>query len=151
MGAPVIHWEINARDGKRAQEFYSNLFGWKVNANNPMNYGLVNTGSKIGAQGGIAQADENNPGPSVTFYAGVNDLQRYLDKAESLGGRTVVPPTEIPGMVTLAMFADPEGNTIGLVKEAQPTPKKKPVQRKSTKKATRKAKGARTRKTRRRG
>ena len=54
MGAPVIHWEISARDAKRAQEFYSNLFDWKVNANNPMNYGLVNTGSKIGAQGGIA-------------------------------------------------------------------------------------------------
>jgi predicted enzyme related to lactoylglutathione lyase len=150
MGAPVVHWEINARDAKRVQEFYSNLFGWKVDANNPMNYGLVNTGSKGSPNGGIAQADENNPTPSVTFYVGVNDLQRYLDKAESLGGRTVVPPTEIPGMVTLAMLADPEGNTIGIVKETQPAPKKKPARKKKTKKTTRKTKRAKGKKARRR-
>lgn len=48
MGAPVVHWEINARDAGRVQEFYSKLFDWKVNANNPMHYGLVNTGSRQG-------------------------------------------------------------------------------------------------------
>jgi predicted enzyme related to lactoylglutathione lyase len=150
MGAPVIHWEINARDARRVQEFYSDLFGWKVDANNPMNYGLVDTGSKRGPNGGIAQADDNNPAPSVTFYVGVDDLQRYLDKAESLGGRTVVPPTEIPGMVTLAMFADPEGNTIGIVKETQAAPKKKPARKKKTKKTARKTKRVKGKKAQRR-
>ncbi len=52
----------------------------------------------------------------MTFYAQVDDLQGYLDKAERLGGKTVLPPTEIPDTVTLAMFTDPEGNLIGLVK-----------------------------------
>ena len=53
----------------------------------------------------------------MTFYAQVDDLQAYLDKAEQLGGMTVMPPTEIPNVVTLAMFSDPEGNIIGMVKE----------------------------------
>ena len=53
----------------------------------------------------------------VTFYVSVDDLQAYLDKAESIGGKTVTPPTEIPGVVTYAFFADPDGNVIGLVKE----------------------------------
>jgi predicted enzyme related to lactoylglutathione lyase len=40
----------------------------------------------------------------------------FLKKIESLGGKTVVPTTEIPNMVTFALFKDPEGNMVGLVK-----------------------------------
>ena len=53
----------------------------------------------------------------MTVYVQVDDLESYLKKAESLGGKTVMPVTEIPGVVTLAMFSDPEGNVIGMVKE----------------------------------
>jgi hypothetical protein len=145
MGAPVVHWEILARDAKRVQDFYSSLFDWDINANNPINYGLVMTGSKSGANGGIGPFDPNNPGPPVTFYVEVDDLQKYLAKAEGLGGRTVVPPTEIPNMVTFAMFADPEGNKIGLVKAVPPPPKKSVRKKKAASKRT-----TRGRKTRRR-
>ena len=53
----------------------------------------------------------------MTFYVQVDDPQAYLNKIEAAGGKTVVPVTEIPDMVTFAMFADPEGNVGGLVKE----------------------------------
>ena len=46
---------------------------------------------------------------------GVDDLQAAPDKAESLGGKTVAPPREVPGVVSLAYFSDPEGNIIGLI------------------------------------
>ena len=46
---------------------------------------------------------------------GGEDLQATLDKAESLGGKTTMPIMEIPGMVTLAQFSDPDGNVIGIV------------------------------------
>jgi len=52
----------------------------------------------------------------LSVYVQVDDLQAYLDKAETLGGKTLVPPTEIPNTVTFAMFQDPEGNMIGLLK-----------------------------------
>jgi uncharacterized protein len=141
MGAPVIHWEINANDASRLQSFYSGLFGWKINANNPLNYGLVNTGSKNGIQGGIAQKDPTIPAPNVTFYMEVKDLQSYLTRAEELGGRTVLPPTEIPNMVTLAMFSDPEGNIVGLVKAVKvPVKKKRTAKpRKGTRRSSRKS------------
>lgn len=122
MGAPIVHFEINAKDGKRAQEFYSKLFEWKIDANNPMNYGMVSTGKKTGINGGIGQVDASQQ-PLVTFYAEVADPQTYLDKAVGLGGRVVLPVTEIPNMVTFAQFADPEGNIIGLVRSEQPRPK----------------------------
>ncbi|HEU4390254.1 MAG TPA: VOC family protein [Blastocatellia bacterium] len=112
MANPVVHFEINANDAKKLHGFYSKLFDWKIDANNPMNYGLVEA-TQGGIGGGIGQGE----GPQyVTFYVQVDDLQAYLSKAEKLGGKTLVPPTEIPNMVTFAMFTDPEGNAIGLVK-----------------------------------
>lgn len=111
-GYPVVHWEINARNPKALHSFYSALFGWKINADNPMDYGLVTAGSR-GINGGIGQAQD---APHVTFYVAVPDLDATLRKAGELGGRTVVPPTHIPNMVTFAMFVDPEGHRIGLIK-----------------------------------
>jgi hypothetical protein len=148
MGAPVVHWEINSNNAARLQEFYSQLFGWSVNANNPMNYGLVNTGSPIGANGGIGQNDPNQPAPPpVTFYVQVPDLQETLNRVVSLGGTIVMPPTEIPNMVTFALFRDPEGNTLGIVKGEEPKPK--PKRRSAAKrKAPAKKKAAKAKKAR---
>ncbi|HLG13993.1 MAG TPA: VOC family protein [Blastocatellia bacterium] len=115
MGRPVVHWEISGKDGAKAQEFYSKLFDWKIDSNNPMTYGLVDTGGG-GINGGIMGAPEGVP-PYLTFYVQVDDLQAYLDKAESLGGKTLVPPTAIPNIGSFAMFADLDGNTVGLFKE----------------------------------
>lgn len=120
MGAPVTHFEIISRNGERLQEFYSRLFDWKIDASNPMKYGMVKKeGNGIG--GGIS-----NPGPDgmthVTIYAEVADPQVTLDMAVGMGGSVVMPVTEIPGMVTYALFTDPDGNRVGIVK-AMPAPK----------------------------
>jgi predicted enzyme related to lactoylglutathione lyase len=112
MPNPVVHWEIVGKDGAKLQEYYAKLFGWEVNANNPFNYGLVDTKAG-GINGGIGTAEGHN---WVTIYVEVQDLDETLQKAESLGGKVVMPPTEIPNMVTIAMFADPEGNLVGLIK-----------------------------------
>jgi predicted enzyme related to lactoylglutathione lyase len=112
----VVHWEIQSNQPERLQQFYANLFDWHVNANNPVNYGLVETQAGSGIGGGIGGT---NGGPNrVTFYVEVPDLQPFLDKAQRLGAKVVMPPTEIPGMVTFALFSDPEGNVLGLVKSS---------------------------------
>lgn len=113
MGQPVVHFEIAGKDAKKLQGFYAGLFGWHIDASNPMNYGVVDTHGEGGIGGGIGQAQGEN---HVTFYVQVGDPQAYLNRIESMGGRTVVPVTEIPDMVTFALFADPEGNVVGLVK-----------------------------------
>jgi predicted enzyme related to lactoylglutathione lyase len=119
MANPVVHFEIMGKDALKAQKFYADLFGWQIQNIPEMNYGLVNqeqTGGGIG--GGISKADG---APNyVTVYIQVDDLQKYLDKAEKLGGRTIVPPTTVPGMVSFAMFTDLDGNMVGLVHEQRP-------------------------------
>jgi hypothetical protein len=119
--APVVHFEVTGKDPQKLQGFYSKLFDWEINADNPLNYGLVNAvanGTEVGKGsigGGVAAAQEGAP-PSVTFYVQVPDLDATLKKVASMGGKTLVPPTEIPNLVTFAMFQDLEGNAVGLVK-----------------------------------
>jgi predicted enzyme related to lactoylglutathione lyase len=115
MAAPVVHFEIMGKDGKKLQNFYGKLFEWEIDANNPMNYGLVKPGAQGGIGGGVGAAEAGAPS-YVTFYVAVPDLEACLKKVESMGGKTIVPPTEIPNMVTFALFQDPEGNSIGIVK-----------------------------------
>jgi uncharacterized protein len=143
MAAPVTHFEINARDSKRTTQFYSSLFGWSVQSTGDpstgMVYGLVDTGVKMGINGGIGQTQEGGH-PCVTFYAQVEDVQSHLDRVVALGGRVVVPLTEIPGMVTFAQFADPEGNIVGMIKGPQTPPKPAAAKKKTAPKKKKAAK-----------
>lgn len=116
MTRPVVHFEIRGRDAKRLREFYSALFGWEINADNPMGYGFIAPGiggPEQGVGGGIAQSDR----PLVTVFVQVVDLLETLSKAEALGGRRVMEPFDVPGGPTIAQMEDPEGNVIGLVKQ----------------------------------
>jgi predicted enzyme related to lactoylglutathione lyase len=114
---PVIHWEIAAHDRKKLQQFYANLFGWTVNDNNEMNYGLIDTAAG-GINGGIMQMSPGQPS-YVTFYVGVEDPAAALARAAELGGKTILPPMPVPNVGTVAMFLDPEGHCIGLFKPAK--------------------------------
>jgi len=113
MANQVTWFEVAGKDGAKLQRFYGDLFDWKIDAGNPMNYGMVEGGDG-GIGGGIGASQDGST--QVTFYVSVDDPQAYLDKAEQLGGRTIVPVTEVPNMVTFAQLADPEGNVVGVVK-----------------------------------
>ncbi len=116
MPNPIVHFEIVGSDSAKTQQFYTELFDWTIDSDNPMDYGVVNTGSDRGIGGGIVGVEEEGDRTGVKIYIEVDDLQAYLDKAEQLGGKTILPPTVIPDMVTFALFADPDGTLIGLVK-----------------------------------
>ena len=114
MGTPVVHFEIMGKSGRKLQEFYKKAFGWKIDNNNPMKYGLVKKERK-GIGGGIGAPEEGRPG-YVTVYIEVSKPDTSLKIIESLGGKTIMPTTVIPNMVTFALFTDPDGNMVGLVK-----------------------------------
>ncbi len=120
MGAPVVHFEVNGKDLKVLTEFYSKLFGWDVHEAMPGQYGLVHTNAEgKGIEGGIGAGSES-PAPGVVFYMEVDDPQKSLEQAESLGGKIVMPVTEVRNMVTFALFEDPEGHVLGIVKAEEP-------------------------------
>ncbi len=116
MPNPVVHFEVAGTDGKRSQDFYGKLFDWKVQVDPKMDYGMLSQQEGQGIGGGIYQTMEGMR-PHVTFYVMVDDLQKYLDRAAKLGGKVLMPPKEIsPEIGWMAMFADPDGNPIGLFK-----------------------------------
>jgi predicted enzyme related to lactoylglutathione lyase len=122
MGQPVVHFEVIGKDKDKLHSYYSELFGWEIDANNPMNYGLVqreaNVNSEgIGIGGGIGQGPDGYDG-HVTFYVEVPDVEEALAKAESLGGTRIMGPETIMDSIVLGQFTDPEGHLIGVVKGA---------------------------------
>jgi uncharacterized protein len=112
MGQPVVHFEIGCRDSAKTSSFFSDLFGWNMQAMGPAT--MIDTAAGSGIQGHIT-ALGHEPHRYTIFYVQVDDVQNYLDKAGALGGKTLVPPVEIPTGI-FAWFADPEGNMIGLWK-----------------------------------
>jgi uncharacterized protein len=119
MGKAVVHFEIMGKDGDKLRSFYSELFGWEIDADNPMNYGVVprdgNTNEQgAGIGGGVGQHPMGET--NVTVYIEVDDVAGELKRAEELGGSTAMPETEVMEGVTIGQFTDPEGNRIGVVK-----------------------------------
>jgi predicted enzyme related to lactoylglutathione lyase len=122
MGQPVVHFEIIGKDGDKLKSYYSELFGWEINSENPMGYGVVrregNTNADgAGIGGGVAGGPEGYAG-HVTFYIEVPDVEAALAKAESLGGTRLMGPDQVMEGIEIGQFSDPEGHVIGVVKSA---------------------------------
>ena len=113
MANPVAWFEVLGGDAAAQQRFYSELFGWQVDASNPMNYGMV-AAAPGGIPGGIAGSEDGKP--QLTIYVQVDDLQAALDNAAKLGGKALGEPMQVPDGPALAYFSDPAGNRIGLMK-----------------------------------
>jgi len=119
MGQPVVYFEINSPKAAELGKFYSEAFGWSLDASDPSGYvdirteGMCPGSGHPGIDGGIGPDDDD----FVTFYVQVPDLDEALERVESLGGGTILRPT-VAGDVMLAMCRDPRGNRIGLVRAA---------------------------------
>lgn len=120
MPNPVVYFEALGSDYGGLQQYYRDLFGWKITQLSPeMEHSAVSVdegGEGIG--GGIGRSMTGSP--QLTFYVQVDDIQASLDRAGEIGGETATPVTVIPGMVTFAHFKDPEGNLVGLVSSEIP-------------------------------
>jgi predicted enzyme related to lactoylglutathione lyase len=116
MGAPVAFFEVISRDADRIRDFYTELFDWKLADSGQPGYWVVDTGAGSDAVGGaIGGTRPGEQAGRTTIYMRVDDLQAYLNKAESLGGKTVVPPSPLPGdWGSFAILADPDGQLVGL-------------------------------------
>ena len=115
MGRPVAFFEIISTDAERARSFYCDLFGWSAPADQDGGYALVDTGAgETAIGGGIGRAE--GPGEAgVKIYVQVEDLEQALERATALGGKTLVEPSPLPGDYgRFAVFADPDGNPVGL-------------------------------------
>jgi predicted enzyme related to lactoylglutathione lyase len=114
MGQPVVHFEVIGKDPDELRSYYGQLFGWTFGEPmGPTAYATVQEPSGIG--GGVGGAPEGYGG-HVTFYVQVQDVGDTLAQAESLGGRRMMGPDEVPGVgIVIGLLQDPESHVIGVM------------------------------------
>jgi predicted enzyme related to lactoylglutathione lyase len=126
MADSVVHFEVPADDVERAKAFYSEAFGWKVEAYPGMNYHGATTTEvgpdmmplKPGAINGGLFDRATFPIASPVLTIGVDDIDEALAKVERLGGKTLRAREAVADMGFTGYFTDPEGNVMGLWQNA---------------------------------
>lgn len=118
----VVHFEIPAKDVKRASTFYNKAFGWNLNQFPGFEYwSVVTTDSdQNGApkspgsiNGGLGKKGVMAP-KAVTVTVSVADIDSSLKTIKKLGGKAVGKKMPVGDMGFSAYFEDTEGNLIGL-------------------------------------
>ena len=117
MGQPVVHFEVIGKNPDTLRSYYGQLFGWTFGERmGPTDYTTVQDPNGIG--GGIGGVPEGYDG-HVTFYVQVENVGDSLAQAESLGGRRMMGPDEVPGVgILIGLLQDPEGHVIGVMSPA---------------------------------
>jgi predicted enzyme related to lactoylglutathione lyase len=112
----VVHFEINADDPERAIQFYTNVFGWKVQKwAGPVDYWLIMTGD--GKEPGIdgAITPRTDPPEATVNTVDVSSIDECVTKVKENGGTVIVPKMPVPGVGWLAYCKDTEGNTFSMM------------------------------------
>jgi hypothetical protein len=112
-----MQFQILSKAPEETARFYSSLFGWAVDDDNPMGYRRIQTGSADGIQGGIWPAPPQAPN-FVQLYMAVEDVRASVERAEALGAKTIIPPTRLPEGDEMSVMLDPQGMSFALWRPA---------------------------------
>ncbi|MGD0616779.1 MAG: VOC family protein [Bryobacteraceae bacterium] len=113
MANPVSQFQILSKEPDATAAFYSELFGWTVDAANPLGYRRIDTGSRDGIQGGIWPAPPEAAN-FVQLFISVDDVEAAAQHAERLGAKILIRPTVLPQGEEMAVLLDPHGMPFGI-------------------------------------
>ena len=122
----VVHFEIPAKNTKRASDFYTKAFGWQITQFPNFEYWMIGTTktdkegrpSSPGAiNGGMGKKEGVLQVPTITIA--VEDIDATLKSIAKLGGKVAEGKRPIGEMGFSAYFTDTEGNVIGLYQNAR--------------------------------
>ena len=108
----ITHIDIPVSDLGKAQEFYSDLFGWNIRALPGFeDYPMWMAPNGISG-GGLAPRSEGFTQPRS--YVEVDSIDETVEKAVAAGGSVAMPKGNITDTSWWAVIVDPDGNHIGL-------------------------------------
>jgi uncharacterized protein len=126
---PVVHFEMPAEDRKRMADFYTKVFGWKIQqlGEDMGDYVLAITidsdekgPKKPGAiNGGFFQKTDDKPAQYPSIVIAVEDVKEHLKNVEMAEGKVLGEPWDIPGIGVYVSFLDTEGNRVGMIQPAR--------------------------------
>jgi hypothetical protein len=110
-------YELMTTDTEGAKKFYTNLFGWQTEdmTMENMTYTVLNVAKEgVGGLMPIPPQAEGMP-PTWGVYVTVDDVDATAAKAEELGGKVMMPPTDIPNVGRFCVLQDPQGAVISAI------------------------------------
>jgi|SRR3972149_8404613 len=116
----VVHFHMPVENMERAEEFYTDIFGWNIQKNDP-EYQLAMTvetdendiPKEPGAiNGALYKKDSPDEHQEITIE--VSSIDDYLKKIEKSGGSIITNKTPVKDLGFYAEFRDTEGNIVGL-------------------------------------
>ena len=107
--------ELHTRDTARAKAFYTELFNWKAKPDPKNPYTEFQVGGRSIAGMMAMTAAQGGAPPHWLPYVMVDDCDRTLRKATSLGAKTYVQPMDIENVGRFAVFADPAGAVLAII------------------------------------
>jgi len=114
--------ELMTTDTDAATKFYTELFGWTAKAQDmgTMIYTVFSKGETM--VGGMMKIGPEMGGapPHWMNYFGTADCDATVERSQRAGGKTIVPPTDIPGVGRFAVLSDPQGAAFAVLKFAMP-------------------------------
>ena len=113
---PLGWSELATTDTAKAEAFYTKLFDWKAKPDPKNQYTEFQVGGRsIGGMMALEPHGTDTP-PHWLPYVMVEDCDRMARKAADLGARVLVPATDMAGVGRFAVFADPTGATLAIIK-----------------------------------
>ncbi len=115
----AIGWfELMTTDVEAAKEFYEALFCWEYepfDADPSAQYNGVKVNGDMVAGIMKTPAQCTHQPPCWGAYVTVDDIDATTSKIEGLGGKIIVPPTDIPNIGRFSVFTDPQGAVLSAI------------------------------------
>ena len=122
MDHTIVHFEIPAENVEKLKQFYTGVFGWKIEKTpGPIEYWLIHTVptddkgmlQRLGVNGGMFKKEK--PEQKPVNYISVENIDDSIEKVKKLGGKIITPKQEVPNIGWIATATDPEGNHIAMI------------------------------------
>ena len=122
MDHTIVHFEIPAENVEKLKQFYTGVFGWKIEKDpGPIEYWLIHTVptddkgmlQRPGVNGGMFKKEK--PEQKPVNYISVENIDDSIEKVKKLGGKIITPKQEVPNIGWIATATDPEGNHIAMI------------------------------------
>jgi len=114
--------ELHTTDTAAAKAFYAELFDWNAKEDEANHYTeFQSAGKSIAGMMAIPAEQRGQVPPNWLPYAMVDDCDACLKQAAEMGATIVVPANDIADVGRFAIFADPTGAHLAIVKLNAPT------------------------------
>lgn len=112
-----VWFEHVSRDAKKAQAFYDEVLGWKVEPWGDSGYDMILAGDTLDTMiGGYSEPAKDRQKPHWISYVSVEDVDAAAAAAAANGGKVVEAPHDLPGIGRAARIADPQAAELCLFK-----------------------------------